>query len=125
MKKALDNLPAVRQVLCAVTDRHCAFQAQALNVHVDFALFQHLALPVTAGKTKIPGIKIHHTRMIRLMEVLLHSGRQMSGWRTAHIHQLIVTTSHLQHYTLTQLRYDLRKLRGHGLLERQNRRYLY
>jgi len=94
-------------------------------VHVDFALFQRLALPVVVGKSKIPGIKIHDTRMVRLMEVLLHSGRQMSAWRTAQIHQLTTRTYNLKHYTLTQLRYDLRKLRAHGLLERQGRRYLY
>jgi len=94
-------------------------------VHVDFALFQRLALLVATGQSKIPGIKIHDTRMVRLMEVLLHSGRQMSGWRTGHIHQLLVTTYHLQHFTLTQLRYDLRKLKAHGLLERQGQRYLY
>jgi len=41
-------------------------------VHVDFALFQRMALPVMAGKTKIAGIKIHDTRRIRLMEVPLH-----------------------------------------------------
>ena len=28
-------------------------------------------------------------------------------------------------YTLTQLRYDLRKLRGHGLIERDGSRYAY
>jgi hypothetical protein len=125
LKKSLDNLPAVRQVLSEVTDRFSAFQAQTLNVHVDFALFQRLALPVMTGKSKIPGIKIHDTRMVRLMEVLLHSARQMAGWRTAQIHQLIVTTHSLKHFTLTQLRYDLRKLKAHGLLERQDRRYLY
>jgi DNA-binding PadR family transcriptional regulator len=49
----------------------------------------------------------------------------MSGWRTGQIHQLILTTYHLQHFALTQLRHDLRKLKAHGLLERQRRRYLY
>lgn len=125
LKKSLDNLPAVRQVLSEVTDRFCAFQAQALNVHVDFALFQRLALPVVVGKSKIPGIKIHDTRMIRLMEVLLHSGRQLCGWRTAQIHEVILTTYGLKHYTFTQLRYDMRKMKAHGLLEREGRRYLY
>lgn len=124
LKKSLENLPAVRQVLGEVTDRYSAFQAQTLNVHVDFALFQRLAVPVVAGKSKVPGIKIHDTRMVRLMEVLLHSGRQMSAWRTAHIHQLITRTYNLKPYTLTQLRYDLRKLKARGLLERQDRRYL-
>src|SRR5215469_16925709 len=43
LKKSLENLSAVRQKLAEVTDRFAAFQAEALNVHVDFPLFQRLA----------------------------------------------------------------------------------
>jgi len=39
-------------------------------------LFQRLALPIPSGG-KIPGIKIHDTRMLRLMEVLLHRATQL------------------------------------------------
>jgi hypothetical protein len=63
----------------AATDRLAGFEAESLNVHVDFPLFQRVALPVTVGRTRIPGIKIHDTRMIRLMEVLLHAGTQLTG----------------------------------------------
>jgi hypothetical protein len=94
---------------------------------VDFPLFQRMALPVMAGKTKIAGIKIHHTRMMRLMEVLLHGGTQLDGWRSADIHHVILKTFGLSAatYTLTQLRYDLRKMKAHGLLERIGRGYRY
>ena len=74
LKKALDNLETVRRTLAVVTDRFAQFEAQALDVHVDFALFQRLALPIPSGNTKIPGIKIQDTRTLRLMEVLLHRG---------------------------------------------------
>jgi len=87
LKKSLDNLETVRQTLAGVTDRFAAFEAQALDVHVDFPLFQRLALPIPAGNSKIPGIKIHDTRMLRLMEVLLHRGTQLGGWRSRQIHQ--------------------------------------
>lgn len=125
--KSLDNLDAVRQTLSAVTDRFCAFEAQALNVHVDFSLFQALATPVVSAKTRIPGIKIHDTRMLRLMEVLLHTATQIHGWRTAQIHQAICDTFALTPttYTLTQLRYDLRKMKGHALIQRHANRYAY
>ncbi len=98
-----------------------------MNVHVDFPLFQRIALPVTAGKTKIAGIKIHDTRMMRLMEVLLHGGTQLNGWRSSDIHQAILTSFGLSsdRYTITQLRYDLRKMKAHGLLERIGRSYRY
>jgi hypothetical protein len=127
LKKSLENLEAVRQTLAAVTDRFAAFEAEALNVHVDFPLFQRLALPITSGRTRLPGIKIHDTRVIRLMEVLLHSGTKLGGWRTAQIHEAIQAAFGLKasHYTLTQLRYDLRKMKAHGLIERDGKRYAY
>jgi hypothetical protein len=110
----------LRHKLVGITDRFAGFEAQSLNVHVDFPLFQRMALPVTAGRTKIAGIKIHDTRMMRLMEVLLRGGTQLNGWRSPEIHQAILTTFGLSTstYTLTQLRYDLRKMKAHGLLER-------
>ena len=127
LNKGLENLKRLREVLTKATDRFADFEAQALNVHVDFPLFQRLALPVTVGKTKVPGIKIHDTRLLRLMEALLQQGTQIDGWRTAEIHQRITTAFGLAPgvYSLTQLRYDIRKRKAHGLLERQGRRYCY
>jgi len=92
----------------------------------DEPLFQKMALPVTSGKAKIAGIKIHDTRMMRGMEVLLHGGTQLNGWRTADIQQAILASFGLaaDRYTLNQLRYDLRKIKAHGLLERNGKRCL-
>lgn len=127
LNKGLENLNALRRKLVAVTDHMAGSEAELLNVHVDFPLFQRLARPIPSGRTKIPGIKIHDTRMMRLMEVLLHGGTQLGGWRTAQIHQAIRAAFDLSAdaYTLTQLRYDLRKMKGHGLLERDGRHYCY
>jgi len=86
LKKGLDHLAQVREKLLAVTDRFAVFQAQWLNVHVDFPLLQRLALPITVGTVKYPGIKIHDTRMIRLMELMLHGGTVVSGWTARQIH---------------------------------------
>jgi hypothetical protein len=54
LNKGLENLNALRQKLVAVTDRLAAFQANLLNVHVEFPLFQRLALPIQAGRSKNP-----------------------------------------------------------------------
>jgi hypothetical protein len=61
LKKSLHNLETVRQTLAAVTDRFAALEAQALDVHVDFPLFQRLALPISSGNTRIAGIKLQDT----------------------------------------------------------------
>src|SRR5437667_978696 len=127
LKKGLDHLDAVRKKFQAITDRFADFQAQCLNVHVDFPLLQRIALPITIGSVRYPGIKIHDTRIIRLMEVLLHGGNTVGGWTAKQIHQTVLSSFQLSAhaYGLNQLRYHLRKLKGHGLLQRDGRRYAY
>jgi hypothetical protein len=127
LRKGLDNLEAVREKLQVITSRFASFQAQWLNVHVDFPLLQRIALPITIGSVRYPGIKIHETRIIRLMEVLLHGGTHVGGWTAKQIHEAVLTTFGLSErgYRLNQLRYDLRKLKGHALLERDGSCYAY
>src|SRR5438552_989394 len=127
LKKGLDHLAAVREKFLAITDRFATFQAQCLNVHVEFPLLQRLALPITVGTAKFPGIKIHDTRMIRLMEVQLHGGTTVGGWTAKQIHDAILTAFELSaaRYGLNQLHYDLRKMKAHGLIERDGKRYAY
>lgn len=127
LKKGLDHLDAVRKRFQTVTDRFAGFQAQCLNVHVDFPLLQRIAPPIPIGSVRYPGIKIHDTRIIRLLEVLLHGGNTVGGWTPKQIHEAVLTTFQLpaKNYGLNQLRYDPRKLKSHGLLERDGRRYAY
>jgi hypothetical protein len=127
LKKGLDHLEAVRTRFQTITHRFASFQAQGLNVHLDFPLLQRLALPLYAGSARYPGIKIHDTRIIRLLEVLLHGGNMVGGWTARQIHQAVLTTFQLspKTYDLNQLRYDLRQLKGQGLLQRDGTGYAY
>jgi len=127
LRKGLDHLDAIRQKFQIITDRFAGFQAQTLNVHVDFPLLQRLALPLTIGTVRYPGIRIHDVRVIRLLEVLLHGGMTVGGWTAKQIHEAVLTSFRLspKAYGLNQLRYDLRKLKGHELLQRDGRRYAY
>src|SRR6516225_8482587 len=127
LKKGLDHLDAVRDRFQTITGRFAGFQAQWLNVHIDFPLLQRLGLPITIGAVRYPGIKIHDPRVIRLLEVLLHGGTQVGGWTAKQIHHAVFTTFHLSDstYGLNQLRYHLRKLKAHGLLQRDGSCYAY
>jgi hypothetical protein len=104
-------------------ERRRAFPgADLLNVHVEFALFQRLALPIRSGRSKIPGIKIQDTRMIRLIEVLLHGGSQLTaGGRRRSTHPSGLPLASRRSNTPM----NLRKMKGHGLLERDRQRYCY
>ena len=127
LRKGLDHLDAVRQKFQTITDRFAGFQAQCLNVHVDFPLLQRLALPILVGSVRYPGIKIHDARIIRLLEVLLHGSNTVGGSTAHEIHQAVLNAFQIsaKAYGLNQLRYDLRKLKGHTLLERDGSRYAY
>jgi hypothetical protein len=61
------------------------------------------------------------------LEVLMHGSTHVGGWTAREIHQAVRTAFDLSDaaYGLNQLRYDLRKLKGHGLLERDGSRYAY
>jgi hypothetical protein len=54
LKKSLDNLDAVREKFQTITSRFAGFQAQWLNVHVDFPLLQRIALPITKRLGALP-----------------------------------------------------------------------
>jgi hypothetical protein len=49
LEKGLDHLDAVRERFQTITGRFAGFQAQSLNVHVDFPLLHRLGLPITIG----------------------------------------------------------------------------
>src|ERR1700680_3354290 len=51
-RKGLDHLDAGRRTFPAITGRFAGFQAQWLNVHVDFALLQRIALPIMVGAVR-------------------------------------------------------------------------
>src|SRR3974377_1430105 len=92
LRKGLDHLHAVRERFLTITDRFASFQAQWLNVHVDFPLLQPLALPITVGAARYPGLQLHDPRVIRLLEVLLHGGSHVGGWSAKQIHQIVIST---------------------------------
>ena len=125
LKKGLDHLDPVGKRFQIFTDRFAGLQAQCRNVHVHFPLLQRIALPITIGAVRYPGIKLHDPRIIRLLEVLLQNSSTVGGWTAKQIHQAVLTTFQLSPKScqLNQLRYDLRKLKDHPLREPDGSRY--
>jgi hypothetical protein len=128
LKKSLDSLEDIRRAFHAVLDRFAANQSRNLNVHGQFDLLSRLAKPVHLGKSKIAGIRLDQVRMMRLLEVLLRAGgASLGGWKSQQLHAAILDTFELKvgQYPISALRYDLRKLRAHGLIERLAGTHLY
>jgi len=127
INKALDNLPLIKEKFTALLDRFTSSQAQLFNIHFDHDIFPNLAKPVLRGKTKIAGIKIQDDRMLRLMEILLRSNAKIQPFASAEIYNHLLKFFRLSEtdYSITQFRYDLRKLIAHDIVERINSSYSY
>jgi hypothetical protein len=94
---------------------------------VDGGELASLARPVIVGARRVPGLKLEDDRVIRLLEALLHPGTFVADWTTREVHARLLARHRLTEvdYRLSQLRYDLGKLRAHRLVERlgTSRRY--
>ena len=125
LKKGHDHLGVVRERFKTTTDR---FQAQCLNVHVDFPLRRGSPCPLPSARSATPASGSTTPGSPGRL-VLIHGvgGKTVAGWTAKQIHEAVLTTFQLsaKAYGLNQLGYDLRKLKGHGLLERDGRRYAY
>jgi hypothetical protein len=86
-----------------------------------------LAHPIQKTSTRVAGIEINDTRMVRLMEVMFYAGLKVHGCNARHIHQMLFEHFRisLDTYAFNQPRYDLRKMKAHGHVERNGRRYTY
>jgi hypothetical protein len=125
--RRLENLPLLRDKLAATNERCLAQQAELLASAVDTGQLAALAAPTLVGQRRIPGLKLHDDRVIRVLETLLHPGGFVHDWTTRELHTRVVARHHLppDNYRLSQLRYDLSKLRAKSLVERigKTRRY--
>jgi hypothetical protein len=125
--RRLEHLPLLREKLAATNERTLALQAELLASTIDTGQLAALAKPSPVGQRRIPGLKLHDDRVIRLLDSLLHPATFSSDWTTRELHARVLTRHDLTeaNYHLSQLRYDLSKLRAKGLVERlgTSRRY--
>src|SRR5215207_11755434 len=70
--RRLNNLPRLRDTLAATNSRTLALQADLLASTVDNGLLAGLASPTTIGLRRVPGLRLHDERVIRLLDTLLH-----------------------------------------------------
>jgi hypothetical protein len=123
----LDNLPALKERLQATNMRYLDAQAELLASTVDAGDLASLARPVQVGARRVPGLKLEDDRVIRVLEGLLHPGTFVADWTSREVYARLLARHRLTEaeYRLSQLRYDLGKLRAHGLVERlgTSRRY--
>jgi hypothetical protein len=125
--RRLENLPTPVTRMADTNQRFLDAQAELLASTVDQGELTRLAQPIQVGKRRVPGLRLQDDRVIRLLDVLLHPGSFVADWTSRDALARLLARHRLAEtaYRLTQLRYDLGKLRAHGLVERigRSRRY--
>jgi hypothetical protein len=125
--RRLENLPKLVERMAETNQRFLDAQAELLACTVDQGELARLAQPIQLGKRRVPGLRLQDDRVIRLLDVLLHPGSFVADWTSRDVLARLLERHRLAEtdYRLSQLRYDLGKLRAHGLVERigRTRRY--
>ena len=125
--RRLENLPKLVERMADTNQRFLDAQAELLACTVDQGELARLAQPVQVGKRRVPGLRLQDDRVLRLLDVLLHPGGFVADWTSRDVLARLLERHRLAEtdYRLSQLRYDLGKLRAHGFVERigRSRRY--
>ena len=123
VNKSVEHLPELRQTMATANDRYLDVQQDVLETFVDRGQLERLRQPtVSPSGRRTPGMKLDDPRLLAVLQALtcfaLLAGR--GRFRTTDLHQTAAEAmgKTTENYTLGQLRYDLAKLRGKGLVER-------
>ena len=130
VKKAVENLPKLRQRLASINDNYLNIQQDILETFIDGGQLRQLAAPtILPNGKRIPGLKLDHPRQIALMHALVRFAQVAAGSTFSTAELLGPAVEALgcspSEYRLASLRYDLSKLRVKGLVEKipRSRRY--
>src|SRR5215211_6675635 len=125
--RRLENLPSLVERMAETNQRFLDAQAELLACTVEQGEPARLAQPIQLGKRRVPGLRLQDDRVLRLLDVLLHPGSFVADWTSRDVLARLLDRHRLTEadYRLSQLRYDLGKLRAHGFVERigRTRRY--
>jgi hypothetical protein len=128
--KAVENLPALRTRLKAITQKYLDVQQDILETFIDRGEISELTQPTTTeGGKRIPGLKLDNPRQLAVMQALVrfsHLAAQ-GTFTTRDLYPLVLEASgcSASEYKLGSLRYDLSKLRAKGLVEKLSRSRRY
>jgi hypothetical protein len=126
--KDIKNLPKLKEVLNSSNERYQDAQQDVLASPIDRGQLERLAQPsVSASGRRTPGLHLDDRRLLAVLQALTHFAYLVGQgcFRTADLLQDVQRALNKADYRLSQLRYDLGKLRGKGLVRRRPRTQRY
>jgi len=121
VRKHLDNLPKVRTILQRANERFLDVEQDVLTRYLDRGRLDPLRQPtVSPSGRRTPGLRLDDPRLLALLQAVLCFAYRIGkgSFRTKDLLLDVRLALDNPRYTLNQLRYDLGKLRGKGLVVR-------
>ena len=119
VQKSLKNLLVLRQKMSDINQRYLDWLNPIFLSLVEDGALQSLSETTVVGMRRIPGIKIENRRLMAVVQSLPHFRNVPAGFTTQSLREHAVAAHRVQkEYTLSQVRYDVGKLRAKGLIER-------
>lgn len=119
--KNINHLTRTRQVLARANQRYLQVQQDILASYIDRGQLQQLRQPsLSPTGRRMPGLRVDDPRLIAVLHAITCFA-YLAGKGCFRTKDLLLDVQNAlgnPHYTLSQLRYDLGKLRGKGLLTR-------
>ncbi|MGA8658764.1 MAG: hypothetical protein WB586_21725 [Chthoniobacterales bacterium] len=123
VKKAVENLPKLRERLQSINDNYLKYPARYSGDLRRPGQLRRLAMPtILPNGKRVSGLKLDHPRQLALMHALVRFTNLVAAntFSTCELQAPIAEAlgCTLSQYRLSSLRYDLSKLRTKGLVEK-------
>jgi len=130
VRKNVEDLGRLRAVMAPINQRYLDVQQDVLETFVDRGQLRQLAEPtVSSSGRRTPGLKLDDPRLLAVMQAVVRFAHLVQGgaFRTRDLHERAASAlgQTAETYKLSQLRYDLGKLRAKGLVEKVPRSQQY
>lgn len=128
LRKNVHELPRIREVLAKANERYLEVQQDVLVSSLDRGQLEQLRRPsLSPSGRRIPGMHCDDRRLMAVLQALLSFVHLVGKgcFRTASLLADVQRALDRPDYRLSQLRYDLGKLRGKNLLSRIPRTQSY
>jgi len=126
--KNINNLDKVREVMDKANQRYLSVQQDILASYIDRGQMEQLGQPsVSATGRRVPGMHVDDPRLLAVLQAILCFAYVVGKgcFRTKDLLVDVRKALDNPKYTMNQLRYDLSKLRGKGLVSRLPRTQQY
>lgn len=125
--RSIDNLARLRERGDAINARLLEVEAGTEEARLSGPELSALVLPRCENGRRVAALRIGDPRVMALLAALVALAHQAAGFSNAQLRRIVAALLSLspEEYSRARMTYDLGRLAGHGLIERQARTHRY